>query len=146
MASGSDDSRPHHQEKWSKKNNDPTGSSKPSGRTKEACPHVATGARGHGRGTRACGAQPSSQALADPPPRVGAVTVEFVPGSGNVPVVDLAKEALNQASRTITTDVCTMTLPSSPCYFGVSCLVPFPGPLPTIREPHQIQLVVTSRI
>ena len=110
MAFGCDGSPPRQYEKWSKKNNDPTGSSKPSGRTKEACPHVATGARGHGRGTRACGAQPSSQAPTVPPPRVGATQWEWVPGIGCIPVADPTKEALDQEGHTIDLEVCPLSL------------------------------------
>ena len=51
-------------------------------------------------------------------------------------VVDPAEEALNQEGRTIAEDVYTMT-PSALGYFGVSRLVPFTGPTPTIREPQR---------
>ena len=58
-----------------------------------------------------------------------------MPGIGVVPVVDPAEEALDQEGRTIAEDVCTMTPPSGPSYFGVSQLVPFAGPTPSIQEP-----------
>ena len=46
MASRSDDTPPCHSEKHSKKNNDPTGSSRPPRRTKASLPHDAAGGRG----------------------------------------------------------------------------------------------------
>ena len=63
-----------------------------------------------------------------------------------MPVVDTAEEALDQEGRTIAKDVYTMT-PSALGYFGVSRLVPFAGPAPSIREPQHtpIPLVATPR-
>ena len=66
---------------------------------------------------------------------VGAAAQEFILGLGDVPVYDPAEEALDQEGRTIAMDVYTMTPPSGPGHFGVSRLVPFNGPPPSIREP-----------
>ena len=73
---------------------------------------------------------------------------EFVPGLGDVLVIDPTEEALDQVGRTIADDVCTMTPPSGLGYFRVSRLVPFQGPLPSSRNLSalQIQLAVTPRI
>ena len=62
---------------------------------------------------------------------------EFILGLGDVPIIDPTEEALDQAGRTIAADVCIMTPPSGLGYFGASHLVPFQGPLPTIREPQR---------
>ena len=61
---------------------------------------------------------------------------EFVLGLGDVLAVDLTEEALDQEGRTIGDDVCTMT-PLALGYFGISRLIPFDGPTPTIREPQR---------
>ena len=124
MAFSSDDTPPCRSEKHSKKNNDPTRSSCPPRCTKASLPRDAAG--GHGAHARA-----QAQALAS---LAGAAAREFIPGIGDVPVVGLAEEALDQEGRTIAEDVCTMT-PSAQGYFGVSRLVLFAGPTPTIREP-----------
>ena len=108
MASGSDDSRPHHQEKWSKKNNDPTDTFKSSGHTKVACPHDVASAHGHGRGAHAHGAQASSQALANPPCS-GAIAWDWVPGIGRILATNMTEEALDQEGRTIDAKVCPRT-------------------------------------
>ena len=57
---------------------------------------------------------------------VGAAAREFIPNTGDVPVVDPTEEALDQEGRTIAKDVYTMT-PSALGYFG---------PTPTIRAPQ----------
>lgn len=57
MASGSDESPPRRHEKHSKKNQDPTDTSKPSGCTKAMWSHDASGAHGCGRAARARGDQ-----------------------------------------------------------------------------------------
>lgn len=132
MASGSDDSPPHHQDKRSKKNNDPTGSFKPSGRTKVACPCDAASARGRGRGAHARGAQASTQAPADPPPYVGAIAWDRVPGIGRILATNMTEEALDQEGRTIDPEVCPRTPPRGIIQFGESHLVPFQGNIPTI--------------
>ena len=127
MASSSDDTPPCRSEKRSKKNNDPVASSRPTRHTKASLPHDAT----CGRGGRACAAHAQTQA-----PPVGAAAREFVLGLGDVPAVDPAKEALDQEGQTIADDVCTMT-PSALGYFGISRLIPFDGPTPTIQEPQR---------
>ena len=116
MASCGDDTPPCHSEKRSKRNQDHAESSRPTRRTKASLPCDAAS----GRGARAAHAQ--AQALALP---VSAAAREFIPGLGDVPVVDPTEEALDQAGRTIVDDVCTMTPPSSLSYFRVSRLVLF---------------------
>ena len=124
MASSGDDTPPHRSEKCSKQNQDHAESSRTTGHSKASLPRDAAG--GHGAHARAARAQ--AQALASP---VGAVGQEFVPGIGDVPIVDPTEESLDQEGRTIAEDVCTMT-PSALGYFGVSWLVPFVGPTPSI--------------
>ena len=63
MASGSDESPPRRHEKRSKKNQDPTDTSKPSGYTKATWSHDVGGARGRGRAARARGDQVSADLL-----------------------------------------------------------------------------------
>ena len=53
-----------------------------------------------------------------------------------MPIVGPAEEDLDQEGRTIAKDVCTMT-PSTLGYFGVSRLVPFTRPPPSIQEPQR---------
>jgi hypothetical protein len=74
-----------HCEKHSKKNQDPIGSSRQSGHVKAICrrDESAAGACGHG-----------TQGPTTSSPLVGAQRVEFVPGIGDVTIVDPAKEAL----------------------------------------------------
>jgi len=124
MASSGDASPPHHSEKSSKRTQDPTASSWPTAHTKASLYHDAIG----GHGARAHAAHAQAQA-----PPVGAATRVFIPGLGDVPTIDPAKEALDQEGRTIADDVCTMT-PLALGYFGISRLIPFNGPTPTIRE------------
>lgn len=92
MVSSGDNSPPRCRKKRSKKNQDPVGSSRQSGRVKAICrcDEGAAGACGHGRG--ACGR--GTQGPIDSSPLVGAQRVEFVSGIGDVPIVDPAKEAL----------------------------------------------------
>lgn len=115
MASGSDASPSRHREKRSKHNQDLTESSWLTGRTKASCPRDAASVHGRGCGARAHGAQAQ-----DPPPLVGATAREFIPGLGDVPICDPTEEALDQEGRTIADDVCTLTPPSGPGYFGIS--------------------------
>ena len=128
MASSGDDTPPHHSEKRSKRTQDPTASSRLTGCTKASLSCDAAG----GHGARACAARAQAPALVPP---IGAAAREFVPGISDVPVVDPDEEALVQEGRTIDKDVYTMT-PSALGYFGVSRLVPFAGPTPSIREPQ----------
>ena len=127
MASNSDGTPPRRSEKRSKKNNDPVASSWPTGRTKASLPRDVAG--GHGGHAHAACAQTQA-----PAPPIGVAAREFVPGLGDVPAVDPAEEALDQEGWTIADDVCTMT-PLASGYFGISQLIPFDGPTPTIREP-----------
>ena len=101
MASSVDASPPRCSEKHSKQTQDPTASSQLTGRTKASLSHDAVGGRG------ACAHDAHAQAQA---PLIGAAAREFVPGIGDVPVVDPAKEALDQERRNIADDVCTTTM------------------------------------
>jgi len=129
MASSGDDTPPRHSEKRSKQNHDHAESSQLTGHTKASLPCDAAG--GHGAHAHVALAQ--AQAIVPP---VGTAAGEFIPGIGDVPVVDPAEEALDQEGRTIAEDVCTMT-PSASGYFGVNRLVSFLGPTPMIREPQR---------
>ena len=113
MASSGDDSPPRHSEKRSKRTQDPAASSLPTRRTKASLSHDATG--GHGPHAHAAHAQAQA-------PPIGAAAQEFIPGLGDVPTIDPAKEALDQEGRTIADDVCSMT-PSASGYFGISHLI-----------------------
>jgi len=122
MASSGDASYPHPSEKRSKRTQDLAASSRPPGRTKASLSHDAAG----GSGSSACAARA---------PPISAAAREFVPSLGDVPAVDPAEEALDQEGWTIADDVCTMT-PLALGYFGISRLIQFDGPTPTIREPQ----------
>ena len=61
---------------------------------------------------------------------------KFILGLGDVPAINPAEEALDQEGWTIADDVCTM-IPFALGYFGISRLIPFDGPTPTIREPQR---------
>ena len=63
---------------------------------------------------------------------VGAAAREFIPGLGDVPTVDPDEEALDQEGWTIADDVCTMA-PFALGYFGISRLILFDGPTPSIQ-------------
>jgi len=121
MASSGDDSPPRREEKRSKRTPDPVISSQPSGRTKAVLRLGGDRARGRGARGRGQGADP---------PFVGAARTEFVPGIGNVPVVPVAEEALQQEGQTIAPDVCPRTPPSGPSFFPISRLAPFQGVTP----------------
>ena len=127
MASSGDASPPHCSEKRSKRTQDPAASSQLTRRTKASLSCDAVG--GHGAHAHAARAQAQA-------PLVGATALEFVPGLGDVPTVDPAEEALDQEGQTIADNVCTMT-PSALGYFGISRLIWFDGPTPTIWEPQR---------
>ena len=118
MASSGDASPPHRSEKHSKWPQDLAAPSWPTKCTKASlCRDVAGGRGAHAR----------AQAQALP---VGATAREFILGLGDVPTIDPTEEG-----QTIADDVCTMT-PLASGYFGISRLIQFDGPTPTIREPQ----------
>ena len=127
MASSDDASPPRRSEKHSKRTQDSVASSRPTRRTKASLSCDAAG--GHGAHARATHAQAHA-------PPIGATAREFIPSLGDVPTVDPAEEALDQEGQTITDDVCTMT-PLALGYFGISRLIRFDGPTPTIWEPQR---------